>query len=98
MLGETLVPLLAAERDRAHDEAHVTILLQGQRTFVRQGRWKLSNLDGPFEESKMELFDVVADPGETRNLASTEPARYADMLQLWRDQRKALGILLPDGR
>jgi arylsulfatase len=98
MLGETLVPLLAARREIVHDESYVTILLQGQRTFVRRGRWKMSNLDGPFDESKMELFDLVADPGEATNVAAKDPQRFAEMLQLWRDQRTALGILFPDGR
>jgi hypothetical protein len=58
----------------------------------------MSNLDGPFDESKMELFDLVADPGEATNVAAKDPQRFAEMLQLWRDQRTALGILFPDGR
>jgi arylsulfatase len=98
MLGESVAPLLAGQREAVHDDAYVTVLLHGQRAFVRQGRWKISNLDGPFDESKLELFDVVADPGETTNLAAREPERYAAMLALWRERRAALGILLPDGR
>jgi arylsulfatase len=98
MLGESVAPLLAGRRDAVHDAAYVTVLLHGQRAFVRQGRWKISNLDGPFDESNLELFDVVADPGETTNLAARDPERYAAMLTLWRERRAALGILLPDGR
>ncbi len=108
MLGESLSPLLAGRRETVHDDAYVTVFLQGSRAFVRQGRWKLANLvepfdwdtsaDAVFDESTFELFDVVADPGETTNLAAAEPERFAEMLRLWRERRTALGILLTDGR
>ena len=78
-----------------HSDDYVTTLYHGGRAYVRQGNWKLVNLDPPFDESKMELFDVKADPGETNNLAKVYPDRYQRMLNLWRIERKKLGIILP---
>ena len=49
------------------------------------GKWHLS-----------ELFDLEADPGETTNLAATEMERLAEMIELWRVQRRELGIVLPE--
>jgi arylsulfatase A-like enzyme len=108
MLGESLSALMAGRRDVVHDDSYVTIFLQGARAYVRQGRWKISNLGEPFDwdtgadalfdESTFELFDVIADPGESTNLAEKEPERFAEMLRLWRERRAALGILLTDGR
>ncbi|MCL2646365.1 MAG: sulfatase, partial [Phycisphaerales bacterium] len=47
------------------------------------GRWKLIEF---FEDNHLELYDLVNDPSETRNLASQEPERtrrlYA-LLQAW---------------
>ncbi|MCL2648404.1 MAG: sulfatase, partial [Phycisphaerales bacterium] len=47
------------------------------------GRWKLIKF---FEDNHLELYDLVNDPSETRNLASQEPERtrrlYA-LLQAW---------------
>jgi len=107
MLGANFMPILAGTRDEVHDDAYVTIFLQGARAYLRQGRWKISNLVEPidwdtgadvlFDESTFELFDVIADPGETTNLAEREPERFAEMLRLWRERRAALGILLTDG-
>lgn len=63
--------------------------------MIRKGRWKLSNLDRQFDESKLELFDLDAEPGETRDMAETNLEKYQELLGLWRVERKRLGIVLP---
>jgi arylsulfatase len=95
MLGESMLPLLRGEQTRVHDDGYVTTLYHGGRAYIRQGRWKLVNLEPPFLESELELFDVEADPGETTNLAEVEPSKLAEMLALWRAERARLGIILP---
>jgi arylsulfatase len=62
---------------------------------VRQGKWKLSNLEDPFDEAEFELFDLDSDPGETNDLAGSEPEIFQELLELWRTERKKLGIVLP---
>lgn len=96
MLGESIVGLLSGNASFVHDDSYTTTLFHEGRAFLRQGRWKLVNLEPPFDESKFELFDVEADPGETTNLAEAEPERLADMIELWRVQRMKLGIVLPE--
>lgn len=96
LLGESLVNVLAGNTHAAHDESYTTVLYHGGRALVRQGNWKLVNLEPPFAESKLELFNLTNDPGETTNLAPQEPARRKAMLQLWRIERKKLGIILPE--
>jgi arylsulfatase len=95
MLGESMIPLLSGAASQVHDSTYVTTLYHGGHAFVRQGRWKLVNLEAPFDESGFELFDIEADPGETTNLAAAEPERFREMLRLWRAQRRRLGIILP---
>jgi arylsulfatase len=95
MLGETMIPLLSGTASEVHDSTYVTALYHAGHAFVRQGRWKLVNLEPPFDESKFELFDIEADPGETTDLAAAEPERFREMLRLWREQRRKLGIILP---
>lgn len=96
MLGTSLVELLAGRTAAVHDANEVTTLYHRGVALIRRGDWKLVTLEPPFDESKFELFDLASDPGETRNLASEEPERYREMLQLWRERRHALGIVLPD--
>ena len=60
-----------------------------------QGPWKIVTLDSPFDEADFELFNVVTDPGETTNLATAHPEKYAELISLWRTERRRLGIVLP---
>ena len=94
MLGESLKPLLT-DLAPVHGQDYVTTLYHGGRAFVRKGNWKLVNLDPPFDEAGLELFDLETDPGETVNLAEAEPEKMAEMIALWRAERKKLGIVLP---
>jgi arylsulfatase len=96
MLGESLTGLFGGTASRVHDDDYVTTLFHGGRAYVRQGRWKLVTLDRPFSRDDFELFDILADPGETTNLAEVDPDRYAAMLALWESERERLGIILPD--
>ena len=95
MRGASMAALLAGQSSTVHDDNYVTVHAHGGRVALRQGRWKLTNLDRPFDESRLELFDLQADPGETRNLAGAMPGKYEEMLELWRIERRARGIVLP---
>ncbi len=96
MLGESMAVLLSGDAAFVHDDAYTTILFHRGRAFLRQGKWKLVNLEPPFDESRFELFDLEADPGETTNLAHVEPERLAAMIELWRVKRREMGIVLPE--
>lgn len=95
MLGESMLPLLTGESDRVHDEDYVTTVYHGGRAYIRQGNWKLMNLEPPFSESEFNLFNLEADPGESENLRETMPEKFSEMVNLWRQERRALGIVLP---
>jgi arylsulfatase len=95
MLGESINQFLAGESDKAHDDTYVTTLFHDGHAFLRQGNWKLANLEPPFDESGFGLFNLWDDPGETNNLADAEPEKFAEMIALWRVERRKLGIILP---
>jgi arylsulfatase len=95
MRGESINAFLAGTAEIIHDENYHTVLSHKGRALVRRGKWKLSNLEYPFDEAKFELFDLESDPGETHNLAESEPEKYQELLGLWRTERRNLGIVLP---
>ena len=95
MLGESLLPLLTGQAEQAHGDDYVTVLEHRNQALVRQGRWKLTSVDSPFQESGFALYDIEADPGETQDLSKQFPDKRAELLETWRQQRLELGIVLP---
>ncbi|MBP1689615.1 MAG: sulfatase [Deltaproteobacteria bacterium] len=96
MLGASLASLLRGASERVHADDYVTVLSHRGRAFLRQGRWKITQVESPFRESGFALYDLDADPGETRDLALEQPGKLAELLRLWRARRRQLGIILPD--
>lgn len=96
MLGESLVSALANSEKPFHDENYTTIHSHRGRMLLRQGDWKLTNLDAPFDEASLELFNLATDPGETMNLRESEPEKFMELVRMWRSGRKKLGIVLPE--
>lgn len=59
---------------------------------IRSGQHKLIE---DFETGNVALFDVVADPGEQRDLAKAEPKRTAHLLARLRQWRTRVGAPMP---
>ncbi|MEM1144491.1 MAG: arylsulfatase [Pseudomonadota bacterium] len=96
MLGESMLPYLSGSSASIHSKDYVTALYHSGRAFLRQGKWKLATLEPPFDERKFALFDLASDPGETRDLKSIHPDKFKELIELWRERRRTLGILLPE--
>jgi arylsulfatase len=96
MQGESARAFLAGDADAVHGDDYVTTLAYQQRAFVRQGDWKLMTLEQPFDERDFALYNLVDDPGETTNLSAQYPEKRFELLQLWRHERRALRITLPE--
>jgi len=60
--------------------------------MVRSGDWKLLEY---FEDGRLELFNLKADPGEARNLAASEPELAKALRTKLDNWRKAVGARLP---
>ena len=55
----------------------------------RYGDWKLIE---SFDKSSYELFNLASDPGETNNLAESEPERLKEMLRKLKEWRRELKL------
>ena len=95
MLGESMMDFLAGDAETVHDDGYITLMYHDGMAYLRQGDWKISNIDEPFDESGFELFDLSVDPGETNNLAESYPEKYDELIELWREKRREYGIILP---
>ena len=72
---------------------------------IRQDAWKLvvqhpQATPGTFENARMELYHLAADPGETSNVAAQHPARVASLLKqlrAWYADTQATATKQPGG-
>ena len=79
--GVDLIPFLAGKASgRPHD---VLFWRSGRYKMVRAGDWKLQTLEDP---QKVWLFDLASDPTERNNLATSNPAKVAELTALLRQQ------------
>ena len=89
------MPLLQNRAESVHGDEEVTVLFHRGNALVRQGSWKLTAIEAVFDESKFALYNLSIDPGETTDLSDAEPEKYAELIEIWRQQRLELGIILP---
>ena len=59
---------------------------------IRKGDWKLIEF---FESGGKELFNLAIDPGESNNLALTEPAKVVELAAALAEWRDKVGARLP---
>jgi arylsulfatase A-like enzyme len=98
MRGRSLMPALLgqAERIRAPDEA-VGYELSGNQSLFK-GDLKLIRNIAPVGDGQWRLFDIVRDPGETRDLAREMPEVFAAMQRDYEDYARRHGVLpMPEG-
>ena len=71
MTGTSVIPHLNDERVRVQrDHDGMGWELFGRAAY-RKRNWKITWIERPFGKGRFELFDVVNDPGETRDLRDT---------------------------
>lgn len=91
--GKSWVPYLQKQSETVHPDDHITGWeLFGQRA-IRQGDWKALFLPVPVGSGKWQLFDLAADPGENHDLAESEPAKLAQLLDYWKQYVADTGVV-----
>ncbi|MCW3479337.1 arylsulfatase [Neisseriaceae bacterium JH1-16] len=91
--GTSQLAYLNGTAEQVHADDVVTGWeLFGQRA-IRQGDWKAVFIPAPIGPDRWQLYDLATDPGETRDLAETEPARLATLLGHWDHYVAETGVI-----
>lgn len=87
--GRSLVPALLDPAVITHPATETIGYELSGNAVLYQAEFKLVKNLLPYGDGRWHLFDIAADPGETRDLAAAQPARFAAMQAGW--QRWAAG-------
>lgn len=79
--GVNIWPALSGKSELAPRSLHLTGT-RGDRWALRKGNWKLILTKPKNGESKIEVFDLATDPGETSNLAEAKPELVRELTTL----------------
>ncbi len=65
------------------------------RLYARHGRWKAVMIPPPTGPGTWQLYDVFADPGETNDMAASDPRELAKLKAQWAAYAKRTGVVSP---
>lgn len=86
MDGISLLPLLQGrEGQKEHDYLYFEFQEMGGRQAVRQGPWKLLHLNVRQADGVWELYNLEDDPGETTDVAASNPSIVARLQALMQE-------------
>ncbi len=80
MTGKNLRPLLAGSVDQVYDASESVGYELSGHSALFQGDFKIVLNRPPRGDGQWHLFDIVKDPGETRDLREVMPAQFQSML------------------
>lgn len=91
--GQSWVKYLTGSSDEIHSKNTVTGWeLFGQQA-IRQGAFKAVFIPKPLGPDKWQLFNIRADPGETKDLALSEPKILTSLLDHWAEYVAETGLV-----
>ncbi|RTE84048.1 hypothetical protein BHE90_001438 [Fusarium euwallaceae] len=90
---ESKAPSSTDEDFMIHGEEYVTGFEISGSGALRKGHYKLVFVPAPRGPQKWELFNVKEDPGETKDLRDAEPERFDEMMKLWEEYKKDVGVI-----
>lgn len=96
--GASLMPLLNGSAEEIHVEDYVFALEHNHNAMLRKGKWKITNVNKPFDPANFALYDLSSDLGEQKDLRAKEPGIYEELLREWDIYAKEIRLQTPPPR
>ena len=93
MRGQSLKGVLTGSTEAVYDENDLVGGEMQNGKWVRQGDFKAVSVAPPYGTGKWQLYDVVNDPGETRDLAQERPETLQKLQAAWEDYARDVGVV-----
>jgi arylsulfatase A-like enzyme len=92
-LGTSFVPYLKNQEPQIHGDKYAWGIEHDGQCMLMRGKWKITNISEPFDETAFALYDLANDMAETIDLSKSNPAIYAEMLHEWHLFTKKVGVI-----
>ena len=98
IIGKDFSSFLQGDAESIHAESTSIGYELGGNSALFKGDYKVVFNRSAVNDRAWHLFNIKADPGETNDLATVEPERFADMLSDYAEYVKTNNVLpMPDG-
>ncbi len=94
MRGRSIVGVLSGAKKEVYSADDFVGGEMWNGKWMRQGDYKAVSVSPPYGTGEWELFNVVADPGETRDLADEHPELLQKLRAAWEDYAEEVGVVL----
>jgi len=95
LLGKSWGPVLAGQAESPRTDRDYLAWEMFGNHALRQGDWKIRWEYKSLGKADWELFNVVTDPSERKDLAAEQPDRVKAMIALWDDYARTNNVILP---
>ena len=93
LIGRSMLPMLLGQVKTVHSaDQPIGYELAGSAALFK-GDYKLVKNIAPLGDGQWRLYHLLADPGEVRDIAATEPERFKTMLADYEAYAQANGVL-----
>jgi arylsulfatase len=92
--GTSMLPYMTGKSDHIHADDYAMGWELFGRAAYRRGPWKITWIEKPFGASEFELFDIDADPGESRDVRQQHPDVYRAMVEGFEQYERANGVVI----
>lgn len=96
MRGRSLANVLSGSAERVYSVDDLVGGEMGNGKWMRKGDYKAVSVAKPYGSGVWQLYNVVEDPGETRNLAESKPEVLAELREAWDGYAKDVGVVLSE--
>ncbi len=92
MTGRSLKPVISGQAGQVYAPSEAqAIEVSGNAALYLDG-YKITRNLPPFGDGVWQMFNLASDPGETVDLASQEPERFAQLLRAYSDYEVRVGV------
>lgn len=93
LIGRSLVPVVRGQSNQIHDADSAIGFETGGQSGLYRGQYKLVRNWLPHGDKVWRLYNLETDPGETQDLAATDPALFESMMADYTRYASRHGVL-----